>query len=50
MLRLRTCAGGGVAPAKRDAAKKVPVDCTKKTNKNHKMKETRKRKTERKKK
>lgn len=30
MLRLRTCAGGGVAPEKRDAAIKVPVDCKKK--------------------
>lgn len=31
MLRLRTCAGGGVAPAKREAAINVPVDFNKKT-------------------
>jgi len=27
MLRLSTCAGGGVAPESLAAAKKVPVDC-----------------------
>lgn len=43
MLRLRTCAGGGVAPAKRDAAIKVPVDCKKKiTRKCHETRETKK--------
>jgi len=27
MLRLSTCAGGGVAPESLAAAKKAPVDC-----------------------
>ena len=32
MPRLRTCAGGGVALARRDAALYAPVDCQSKDN------------------